>query len=267
MTNKDTPDILKQILIRKAEEVTERASRLGLRELSAQAADLEPTRGFQAAIERRVDLHQAAVIAEVKKASPSKGLLRAEFDPSAIAQSYETGGATCLSVLTDRDFFQGDDAYLKAARMACSLPVLRKDFMIDPYQVYETRVMGGDCLLLIVSALGDTMLLELCILAMELGLDVLMEVHDQQELERALQTPAKLIGINNRNLRTFETDLQTSLSLNLQIPSDRIVVTESGIHQQEDVAIMQDAGIHTFLIGEAFMRAPDPGEKLAELFT
>jgi indole-3-glycerol phosphate synthase len=206
------------------------------------------------------------VIAEVKKASPSKGVMRADFRPAEIARSYAAGGAACLSVLTDVDFFQGADAYLQAARGACALPVLRKDFTIDAYQVYEARALGADAILLIVAALGDAALLELSELARELDLDVLVEVHDGDELERALATPARLIGINNRNLRTFATTLDTTLQLRERVPADRLVVTESGIVTRADVARMRAAGVDAFLIGETFMRAADPGSELARLF-
>jgi len=259
-------DILNRILARKVEEITERSTRVPLVELSAQVADLPPTRGFAAAIEAKLDAGLAAVIAEVKKASPSQGIIRAEFDPAAIARSYEAGGATCLSVLTDADFFQGSEAYLQQARDACSLPVLRKDFTIDAYQVYEARAIGADAILLIVAALGDAALLELALLAAELDLDVLVEVHDEGELERALDIPAPLIGINNRNLRTFETDLDTTLHLRGRVGDERVLVTESGIHAPGDVARMREAGVGAFLVGEAFMRAPDPGAELARLF-
>ncbi|MHC1480461.1 indole-3-glycerol phosphate synthase TrpC [Frateuria aurantia] len=259
-------DILERILARKVEEVAARHASVPLAELAAQVPDLAPTRGFAAAIEERIHQGQAAVIAEVKKASPSKGLIRPDFDPAAIARSYAAGGASCLSVLTDVDFFQGSDAYLQQARAACELPVLRKDFVIDPYQVYESRVLGADCILLIVAALGDSSLMELALLAAELDLDVLCEVHDQDELERALALPVPLLGINNRNLRTFETSLQTSLDLREQAGSDRILVTESGVHTPEDVKRLRAADIHAFLIGEAFMRAPDPGSELQRLF-
>jgi len=209
---------------------------------------------------------QAAVIAEAKKASPSKGLLRDPFDPAAIARSYEQGGACCLSVLTDQDFFQGHEDYLIAARSACSLPIIRKDFIVDPYQVVEARAMAADCILLIASALEQTQLKNLADLAQQWNLDVLIEVHNREELMRALELDLKLIGINNRNLHNFETSLETTYQLLKDIPEDRIVVTESGIHQQEDVKAMQAHGVNSFLVGEAFMRAKDPGEKLKSLF-
>jgi indole-3-glycerol phosphate synthase len=206
------------------------------------------------------------VIAEVKKASPSKGVIRADFHPAQIARSYERGGAACLSVLTDVDFFQGSDAYLQQARAACALPVLRKDFVIDDYQVYEARTLGADCVLLIVAALGDAALAELSGLALELGMDVLVEVHDIDELERALQVPVPLVGINNRNLRTFEVSLDTTLAMRDMVPKDRLLVTESGIVTPQDVALLRSHGVEAFLVGEAFMRAPDPGSELARLF-
>lgn len=260
-------DILQRILARKAEEIAERSARLPLAELCARIEGLPPTRGFAAAIEDKLAAGLPAVIAEVKKASPSKGVIRADFDPAAIARSYASGGAACLSVLTDRDFFQGSEAYLEQARAACDLPVLRKDFVIDPYQVYEARAIGADCILLIVAALGDAALLELSLLAAELDLDVLCEVHDAQELERALALPVPLVGVNNRNLRTFETSLETSLALKPRVADDdRILVAESGIHTREDVARLRAAGIHAFLVGEAFMRADDPGQALDRLF-
>jgi indole-3-glycerol phosphate synthase len=262
----DTPDILKRILARKIEEIDERNRTLGLRELEQRVADADAPRGFINALEQKLNAGLAAVIAEIKKASPSRGLLREDFDPAQIAVSYEKGGAACLSVLTDVDFFRGADAYLQQARAACTLPVLRKDFTIDPYQVYEARVLGADCILLIVAALGDAMLLELLQLAGHLGMDALVEVHDEAELERALAIPARLLGINNRDLRSFETSLDVTLGFLDRIPDDRIVVTESGIHTVEDVALMRSHGVHTFLVGEAFMRAPEPGEKLRELF-
>jgi indole-3-glycerol phosphate synthase len=259
-------DILQRILARKAEELAERSAKLPLKELSARVADMPDTRGFAAAIEAKIAAGDVAVIAEVKKASPSKGVIRSEFDPVAIARSYELGGAACLSVLTDKDFFQGSEDFLKQARAACSLPVLRKDFVIDPYQVYEARAIGADCILLIVAALGDADLLELSLLAAELDLDVLCEVHDAEELERAQVVPVPLIGVNNRNLRTFETSLDTTLELQQLMEYDRILVAESGIHTPRDVARLREAGISAFLVGEAFMRAADPGQELRRLF-
>ena len=261
------PDILTRILARKTEELAERSARLPLAELSARVADLPETRGFAAAIEAKIDAGLPAVIAEVKKASPSKGIIRPDFDPAAIARSYEQGGAACLSVLTDKDFFHGSEDFLRQARAACGLPVLRKDFVIDPYQVYEARVIGADCILLIVAALGDAALLELSLLAAELDLDVLCEVHDVEEMERALALPVPLIGVNNRNLRTFETTIDTSIELQSMIEYDRILVSESGIHTHQDIERLQDAGINAFLVGEAFMRANDPGAELKRLFT
>lgn len=262
----DTPDILKKILARKVEEIDDRNRVCTLHDLSKRVVDADVPRGFLARMKQQLGSGQPAVIAEIKKASPSRGLLREAFDPAQIAASYERGGATCLSVLTDVDFFRGADAYLQLARAASSLPVLRKDFIIDPYQVYEARVIGADAILLIVAALGDAMLLELLQLADHLGLDALVEVHDRDELERALLTPAPLIGINNRNLRTFETSVDVTLGLVGMIPGDRLVVTESGIHTAEDVASLRSRGINAFLVGEAFMKASEPGEKLAELF-
>ncbi len=262
----DTPDILKRILKRKAEEIAEASAKVGFNAVREKAGQASPVRGFVDAMRGRLAAKQPAVIAEVKKASPSKGVLRENFDPAAIAVSYAQGGAACLSVLTDRDFFQGSPEYLKQARAACDLPVLRKDFMMDPYQVYEARAMGADCILLIVAALDDGQMSELAGLAGELGMDVLVEVHDAAELERALKLSLPMVGINNRNLRTFETTLQTTLDLLQRIPDDRIVVTESGILAPEDVALMRSHGVHSFLVGEAFMRADDPGARLRELF-
>jgi indole-3-glycerol phosphate synthase len=259
-------DILQRILARKGEEIRDRSSRIGIDELARRCADLPPTRGFANAIATTISRGDAAVIAEIKKASPSKGVIRADFDPAAIARSYELGGATCLSVLTDVDFFQGADAYLQQARVACALPVLRKDFVIDPYQMYEARALGADCILLIVAALDDATLMELSLLAAELDLDVLVEVHDGDELERAVELPTKLIGINNRNLRTFDVSLDTTLALRERVPVDRLLVTESGIVTTADVARMRAAGVHAFLVGETFMRADDPGVELRRLF-
>ena len=259
--------ILDTILLRKREEVADRRERVSLFELKTRAASASPPRGFAVAIERKIAAGDAAVIAEVKKASPSKGVIRADFDPAAIARSYEAGGAACLSVLTDIDFFQGADEYLLAAREACRLPVLRKDFIVDAYQLYEARVLGADCVLLIAAALDDVQLAEYAYIADELGMDVLVEVHDLDELERALPIPARLLGINNRNLKTFEVSLQTTLDLQSAVPADRVLVTESGILARPDVALMRENDIHAFLVGEAFMRQPDPGAALRELFS
>ena len=261
-----TPDILKRIIHRKTEEIVERMGRVSLQEQAERAKEGSPVRGFADRIAQTIQAGQPAVIAEIKKASPSKGVMRENFQPAEIAASYEKGGACCLSVLTDIDFFQGSDAYLQQARQACSLPVLRKDFIIDPYQVYEARAIGADCILLIVAALGDAQLNELASLALHLDMDVLVEVHDAEELARALLLNLPLIGINNRNLRTFETTLDTTLSLLSQIPENRIVVTESGIHTPADVARMRAHHVNAFLVGEAFMQAEEPGEKLRELF-
>ncbi len=262
----DTPDILRRILRRKAEEVAERSTATPLAALRERIAAVDPVRGFVAAIEQRVSRGESAVIAEVKRASPSKGVLRADFDPAAIAHSYERGGATCLSVLTDRDFFQGRERSLQQARAACGLPALRKEFIIDPYQLYEARAIGADAVLLIAAALGDEQMGELVALANEIGLDLLMEVHDRAELERVSDLGLALIGINNRNLRSFETTLQTTIELLDGVPPQTIVVTESGILRRDDVALMQDHGVSAFLVGEAFMRAEEPGEALRQLF-
>ncbi|MGB3392530.1 MAG: indole-3-glycerol phosphate synthase TrpC [Stenotrophomonas sp.] len=259
-------DILNTILARKTQEVAERSARMPLAELKARVADASPVRGFANALQAAIANGDAAVIAEIKKASPSKGVIRADFRPAEIAVSYEFGGASCLSVLTDVDFFQGADAYLQQAREACTLPVLRKDFVVDPYQVYEARVLGADCVLLIVSALDGRQLAELSSLAMTLGMDVLVEVHDIDELERAIQVPVPLVGINNRNLRTFEVSLDNTLSMKDAVPRDRLLVTESGILGPADVATMRAAGVNAFLVGEAFMRAEEPGESLRQLF-
>lgn len=263
---KSDDDILNKILRRKAEEVAERSSRVSLQDIQRKIETASPVRGFVNAIRAKINAGQAAVISEIKKASPSKGLLRANFNPAEIAKSYARNGAACLSVLTDIDFFQGADEYLQQARNACALPVLRKDFVIDAYQVYEARVLGADCILLIVAALDDKQLRELYSLATQLDMDVLVEVHDREELERALQLNLPMVGINNRNLRTFETSLQTTIDLLSIIPKETIVVTESGIHTSNDVRLMRDHGVHAFLVGEAFMRADDPGAKLKELF-
>lgn len=258
-------DILNRILATKKDEIVAARNRVSLSELKTQARDVEPPRDFVHAIEARIAAGQAAVIAEIKKASPSKGVIRADFDPADIAASYASGGATCLSVLTDREYFQGAPQYLQAARAACTLPVLRKDFIIDPYQVYESRAMGADCILLIVAALSLTRMQDLEALAHELGMAVLVESHDALELAAAMQLATPLMGINNRNLRTFEVSLHTTLDL-LPAIQDRIVITESGILARTDVALMRDHGVNAFLVGEAFMRAPDPGAELARLF-
>ena len=261
------PTILEKIIARKYEEVAERSARVSLAELERVARTADAPRGFANALLERVKRKEAAVIAEIKKASPSKGVIRADFDPAAIAQSYEAGGATCLSVLTDIDFFQGADAYLQQARAACSLPVIRKDFMVDPYQIVEARALGADCVLLIVSALTDTQMAELASTAKEVGLDVLVEVHDGDELERALTTlDTPLVGINNRNLHTFDVSLDVTLDLLPRIPHDRLVVTESGILNRADVELMEISDVYAFLVGEAFMRAESPGTELQRLF-
>jgi len=265
MTNR-LPTVLEKILNRKAEEVAERKTLRSQSELELILPAVDAPRGFASAMQVAVAAGRSAVIAEVKKASPSKGVIREDFDPAQIARSYELGGATCLSVLTDIDFFQGSDAFMQQARAACSLPVIRKDFMIDPYQVVEARALGADCILLIVAALDDALMHELAATAKEVGLDVLVEVHDAAELERALTLDTPLVGVNNRNLHNFETSLQTTIDLLDRIPGDRLVVTESGIHLPEDVALMKQNDVHAFLVGEAFMRAGEPGKKLAELF-
>jgi len=262
----EVPDLLQRILRRKAEEVAERTGRESLRALRQRLSAASAPRGFLAALQRRVDSGAAAVIAEAKRASPSKGLLRQPYDPAEIATSYARHGASCLSVLTDRDYFQGDDGHLVAAREASGLPVLRKDFVIDPYQVYEARALGADCVLLIVAALADPLLAELAALAANLGMDVLVEVHDEGELERALAIGPPLLGINNRDLRNFQVRLETTSRLCQLVPASSLVVTESGIHDPEDVALMRRNGVHAFLVGETCMRAADPGARLTELF-
>jgi len=262
----NTPTILKRIIDRKAEEVIERQRMRTLEELRSIAESVGGPRGFVAAIERQIAKGLPAVIAEIKKASPSKGVIREIFEPATIAKSYEEGGATCLSVLTDIDFFQGADEYLQLARSATHLPVIRKDFIIDPYQIYEAKVMLADCILLIVSALDKHQLVDLNAQAHELGLDVLVEVHDADELALALELPNKLVGINNRNLHTFDVGLDTTIDLLPTIPSDKIVVTESGIHGTDDVQLMRKNNVSSFLVGESFMRADNPGDKLRDLF-
>lgn len=262
----DTPTILKKILARKIEEIAERSTLTPLADIKSAAADQAPARGFYAALRTKVSRGEAAVIAEIKKASPSKGIIREDFDPVAIAQSYERGGATCLSVLTDVDFFQGADDYLIQARNATHLPALRKDFTIDAYQVYEARALGADCILLIVAALSDKQLSELHQLAREIGLDVLIEIHNAAELERALKLDNPMIGINNRDLHSFHTSLETTFSLLPKIGGECLVITESGIHTIDDVMAMRGHNVHAFLVGEAFMKAEDPGRRLLEMF-
>ncbi|MCX4028035.1 indole-3-glycerol phosphate synthase TrpC [Endozoicomonas sp. SM1973] len=264
----NTPTVLKKILARKEEEIAERLQKKPIEQLIELASSAPACRGFKAAVEAKVKAKQPAVIAEIKKASPSKGVIREVFEPAVIAKSYQQGGATCLSVLTDQDFFQGHDSYLQQAKAACNLPVLRKDFTIDPYQVYEARCLGADCILLIVAALSDEQLKGLNQLAQKLGLDVLVEVHDETELERALRLSGEfLLGINNRNLHTFDVSLETTFKLLKQLPDNRLVVTESGIHTINDVQSMLAHDVYAFLVGEAFMRADEPGEQLAELFS
>lgn len=259
-------DILKKILARKREEIAERSAMVSIDELKQQIATASPVRDFVGAMQAKLAAGQSAVIAEIKKASPSKGVLREDFRPAEIAVSYEQGGAACLSVLTDRDFFQGGEAYLQQARAACSLPVIRKDFIIDEYQVYEARAIGADCILLIVAALDDAQLVALAALAEQLGMAVLVEVHDTAELARAKVLSTPLFGVNNRNLKTFEVSLQNTIDLLAAMPDGCIVITESGIHVREDVMLMREHRVNSFLVGEAFMRCEDPGGRLAELF-
>ncbi len=262
-----TTTVLDRILARKAEEVAAAKAAQPAANLAASLADLPPCRGFVQALQATVAMGQNGVIAEVKKASPSKGLIRDPFNPAEIAQSYERANATCLSVLTDRDFFQGSSDDLRAAHAACRLPILRKDFIVDGYQLLESRIMGADCILLIVAAFADDPQLEdLYQQAHELGLDVLLEVHDREELSRALHLKPPMVGINNRNLHNFETSLQTTIELAPAVPQDCLVVTESGIHSVSDVERMQDNHVNCFLVGEAFMRASDPGAELQRLF-
>ena len=263
---KQQPDILKRILEHKVEEIAERQSQQTLADLEATAREQQEPRGFANAIRRSIAGGQSAVIAEVKKASPSRGVIREDFEVTAIANSYAQHGATCLSVLTDQAFFQGHNDYLGQAREASGLPVLRKDFVIDPWQVAESRAIGADCVLLIVAALADGQLAELASVAAECGMDVLVEIHDRVELDSALLISPHIIGINNRDLRTFETRLETTLEMVDQIPDYQLLVTESGIHNKNDVEQMRAAGVHAFLIGEAFLRSPDPGAKLSTLF-
>ncbi|HZY17213.1 MAG TPA: indole-3-glycerol phosphate synthase TrpC [Ramlibacter sp.] len=259
-------DILEKIVAVKREEIAAAKKKVSLEAIRFDAESRVLTRDFVGALRARIASGRSAVIAEVKKASPSKGVLRQDFIPADIAQSYAEHGAACLSVLTDRQFFQGQPDYLKQARASCDLPVLRKDFLVDPYQVYESRAMGADCILLIAACLDDARMAELEAIARSLDMAVLVEVHDAQELQRALKLRTPLVGINNRNLRTFEVTLDTTLGMLQDVPPDRLLVTESGILGPQDVRRMRDAGVHAFLVGEAFMRAPDPGEALAALF-
>lgn len=261
------PTVLERIIARKFQEVAERRARVSLAELEVLAKSADAPRGFANAMIEQAKRKQPAVIAEIKKASPSKGVIREVFVPSEIAVSYEKGGATCLSVLTDVDYFQGADEYLQQARAAVSLPVIRKDFMVDPYQIVEARALGADCVLLIVSALDDVKMAELAATAKDVGLDVLVEVHDGDELERALMTlDTPLVGVNNRNLHTFEVSLETTLDLLPRIPRDRLAITESGILNRADVELMEINDVYSFLVGEAFMRAEQPGLELQRLF-
>ena len=261
------PTVLEKILARKVEEVAERSARVSLAELERLAASADAPRGFAKALIEQAARKQPAVIAEIKKASPSKGVIREHFVPADIAVSYQKGGATCLSVLTDVDYFQGADVYLQQARAASALPVIRKDFMIDPYQIVEARALGADCVLLIVSALDDVKMAELAATAKGVGLDVLVEVHDGDELDRALNVlDTPLVGVNNRNLHTFEVSLETTLDLLPRIPRDRLAITESGILTRADVELMEINEVYSFLVGEAFMRADNPGYELQRLF-
>lgn len=260
------PDILLKILTRKAVEIADRKNLVAVSQLQLALTSAPSPRGFIQSMRNKNAQGLSAVIAEVKKASPSQGVIRENFNPTKIAQSYASAGAACLSVLTDVDFFQGHDDYLIAARNACSLPIIRKDFIIDEYQIIEARTLGADCILLIVAALDDQALKQLHQVAIDLGMDVLVEVHDQQELDRAMKLGLSLVGINNRNLRTFETSLSTTIDLLDQIPSDCLVVTESGIHTRVDVKLMREHNVNAFLVGEAFMRAEEPGDALRSLF-
>lgn len=266
MSVQTTGTVLDRILVRKQEEVAVLKAQKSLAEIKAEALAMPAPRGFYAALKEKVAAGEPAVIAEIKKASPSKGVIREDFQPAAIAESYERGGAAALSVLTDVDFFQGADEYLQAAKAACGLPVLRKDFTVDAYQVWEARAIGADAVLLIVAALSDELMKELYETAQEAGLDVLVEVHTAEEMQRALALGTPLLGINNRDLHTFEVSLQTTLGLLPVVPKDYFLVTESGILAPEDVALMRDHQVHGFLVGEAFMRAADPGEELGRLF-
>lgn len=264
MTN--TPDILKRIITRKEEEVAECKNNISVKKMLEDAYQNRDTRDFYQALKNKADLKQNAIIAEIKKASPSKGVMRENFDPVDIAKSYEQAGASCLSVLTDKDFFQGDNQYLTDVRVAVSLPVLRKEFIIDPYQVYESRVLGADCILLIAACLSDEQMEDLAMRAIAINMDVLVEVHNLEELQRTSKLRLPMIGINNRNLRTFSVSLQTTVELLREIESDTLIITESGILSAEDVAFMHKHDIYSFLVGEAFMRHDNPGKALQEIF-
>ena len=259
-------DVLDRIMQHKAEEISAQRRKVSLADVKAMAGDRAPALGFVNALNESLRANRSAVIAEVKKASPSKGVIRENFKPAEIAESYQKHGASCLSVLTDQEFFQGSAAYLAQAREACSLPILRKDFMRDEYQVFEARAMQADCILLVVAALEDGLMQDLAGQAQELEMDVLVEVHDEHELERGLLLDMPMIGINNRNLRNFETSLSTTIDLLDLIPDEIVVVTESGIHSHEDIELMRRHGVNSFLVGEAFMRAEQPGERMADLF-
>jgi len=259
-------DILDKILATKREEIRLTSSYRSMEDLQREVNSAPPVRNFEEAIQNKIARGGCAVIAEIKKASPSKGVIREEFDPITIAQSYEQHGAACLSVLTDRDYFMGAPEYLVAARSATKLPVLRKDFIVDPYQIFEARCMGADCILLIVAALEQSQMLDLERVAAQLGMSVLVEAHSHEEFERAIQLQTPLIGVNNRDLRTFETSLDTTFGLISALPEDRILITESGIHTRSDVEAMRDRSVFAFLVGEAFMRQPDPGRGLESLF-
>ncbi len=265
MTN--TPDILKKIIVRKEQEVLQAKDLISPDEIMEKAYDNRNTRDFFKALKDKADLKQNAIIAEIKKASPSKGVLRENFNPVEIAKSYEDHGAACLSVLTDKDFFQGDNQYLIDARSAVSIPVLRKEFIIEPYQVFESRVLGADCILLIAACLSDSQMEDLAMLAITLKMDVLVEVHDLEELKRTIQLRLPMIGINNRNLRTFEVSLKTTIDLLQELDDETLVITESGILTSDDVSLMRENNIHSFLVGEAFMRQDNPGKALQEIFS
>ena len=263
---KETPDILKKILDYKIEYIKDRKSKVSLKELKIRSDDCPQRRGFTSSLMETIASGNPGVIAEIKKASPSKGIICENFNPDAIAKSYEDAGACCLSVLTDIKFFRGSDDCLRQAHDACMLPILRKDFMIDVYQIYETKLIGADCILIIISALSDMQAQEMVGIANEIGLDVLIEVHDREELERGMMLRTPLIGINNRNLHTFETNLDTTLNLLTDVFHDRTVITESGIHTKDHVKLMQKNNVNAFLVGEAFMKSKEPGEELKKMF-